>query len=258
MPTRNLDVERRYFDRLIRDQGAFDPFAPSAWETLAEIFARFAGGTHLRILDIGCGSGGSRAVYAAHAEQYVGVDLSLDALRVAKSRLRELDWWQGDASVLPCRDASFDVVAFSSVLHHLGDRRAALREASRVLRPGGSVFAFDPNLLHPPMALFRHPASPCYTSDGVSPLERPLLGRTLRDDFRAAGLTEVVQRAQSGLRYRSVAPRLLNSCLALYHAGDRLLQASGLARWMGAFLITAGRRPSVASRAAADEWSGTS
>ena len=92
-------------------------------------------------------------------------------------------WLVADATALPFAVGSFDVVAFSSVLHHVPDFPAALREAVRVLRPGGRAFAFDPNALNPAMALLRVPESPFYSASGVSPNERPLLPSMLRRSF---------------------------------------------------------------------------
>ena len=197
-----------------------------------------------RLLDVGCGTARSREVYDERVEWYVGLDLSLGALLRARQRASTLT--RGDATRLPFADGSFDVVAFSSVLHHLPDRPAALREARRVLRPGGWVFAFDPNLLHPAMALFRHPASPLYSSAGVSPDERPLLPRRLRDEFRAAGFALVAQRCQSDIPYRAVAPRLLHALLALYNRLDWLWEKSGAGRFFGTFVVTWARNPEPA------------
>lgn len=200
----------------------------------------------LRILDVGCGTGQSLRIYRERAGLYVGIDLSLGALRLAGARFGEASWMQADALRLPFRGSSFDVVAFSSVLHHIGDRRdrgTALAEARRVLSPGGWAFAFDPNLLHPAMLLFRHPRSPLYSSDGVSPDERPLLPSALRRDFAAAGFAAIGQRCQSDIPYRQVAPRGLDAMLGLYNRADWLWERIGLGRWLGTFVVTWGRRP---------------
>lgn len=197
----------------------------------------------LRILDVGCGTGRSRQIYEDRSSRYAGLDLSLASLRLARARFPGSGWLQADACRLPFGAASFDVVAFSSVLHHLADRRAALAEASRVLRPGGWVFAFDPNLLHPAMLLFRHPGSPLYRAAGVSPDERPLLPAALRRDFHQAGFAAIGQRGQSDIPYRAVAPRGLDALLPLYNRADWLWEKVGLGRWFGTFVVTWARQP---------------
>jgi demethylmenaquinone methyltransferase/2-methoxy-6-polyprenyl-1,4-benzoquinol methylase len=237
--------EARYFDRLVREEGDFNPFADRGWATLARAFAAAAGDAGLsgalRLVDVGCGTGQSQRVYAEQAGSYFGLDLSLSAVATANRRRRGR-FLQADATRLPLADQSRDVVAFSSVLHHLPDRDAALREAHRVLRPGGLVFAFDPNLLHPAMALFRHPRSPLYHPAGVSPDERPLLPRALRRDFARAGFVAVRQRCRSDIPYRNVAPAGFDRLLSLYNRLDRWWELVGLGRWLGSFVVTWGRR----------------
>jgi SAM-dependent methyltransferase len=237
------EVEARYFDHHVRERGEFDPFAARGWRTIAARFSEMVpSGRLARILDVGCGTGQSRQVYADRAARYVGMDLSFEALRLARGKAAG-SWSQADACRLPFADGSFDAVAFSSVLHHIPDFAPALAEARRVLTPRGSVFAFDPNLLHPAMALLRWPKSPFYLSEGVSPNEAPLLPSRLRREFEAAGFVEVRQRCQSGIAYREVAPRLINACLSLYNAADWALDRIGLGRWFGTFVLTSGRKP---------------
>lgn len=243
------EVEAGYFDSLVREKGEFDPFAARGWRKIAARFSemvfsrRFA-----RFLDVGCGTGQSRQVYADRAAGYVGIDLSFEALRLARGKAPGISFVQADAGRLPFADGSFDGVAFSSVLHHIPDVGPALAEALRVLAPGGSVFAFDPNLLNPAMALLRWPKSPFYLSEGVSPNEAPLLPATLRRAFGYAGFVELRQRCQSGIAYREVAPRLINACLSLYNAADWAFERVGLGRWFGTFVLTAARKPSGAQR----------
>jgi len=239
-------VEGRYFDRLLREKGEFDPFAPRGWQAIAAGFDELVpGGRFGRVLDVGCGTGQSRQVYAARTGRYVGIDLSLGTLAAARHKAPAERWTCADATRLPFADASMDLVAFSSVLHHIPDLRPALGEALRVLKPGGHAFGFDPNLLHPAMALFRWPKSPFYISEGVSPNESPLLPRTLRRAFTAAGYENVRQRCRSGIAYREVAPRVLNALLRLYNGTDRAFDAVGLGRWFGTFVLTCGQKPAA-------------
>jgi len=236
-------IEAEYFDS-VASEGEFDPFAPSGWQRIRNRFVDFVQPRYdLRVLDIGCGTGQSRQIYADYAAEYTGVDLAEGALARAREKFPGDRWQCADARELPFADASFDLVAFSSVLHHIADFETALREGLRVLVPGGSVFAFDPNLLHPAMALFRYPKSPLYSPKGVSPNEAPLLPRTLRTAFERAGFTAIQQRAQSDIAYREVAPRLLNSALRAYNLADHWFERIGLGRWFGVFVITAGKKP---------------
>ena len=237
--------EAEVFDALVAAHGDFNPFTESGWSTLKVGFENLVGpGCGLRLLDLGCGTGQSAQLYLDRSRAYVGCDLSFSSLTIARRQQRAEHWINGDATRLPFADDSFDAVCFSSILHHLpANYSDALREAVRVVRSGGFVFAFDPNVLHPAMALLRHPSSPFYDPQGVSPQERPLLPGRLRRQFRQAGLDRVRQRALAGIEYRSVALDAANRLLPAYHLADRLLAVSGLGRWFGAFALTVGRRP---------------
>lgn len=232
------------FDALAASPEGFDPFLPEGWAVLGRRFLAASPPAQGWVVDVGCGSGASRGVYSSVGGRYLGIDLSLVALDRARQHPgRRERWLRADALRLPLADGTAAVVAFSSVLHHLPDLDAALAEARRALRPGGLVFAFDPNLLHPAMALFRHPRSPFYVATGVSPDERPLAPSVLRSAFAAAGFVHIGQRGQSGIAYRAVAPRGFQRGLAIFNLVDRGFEAAGLGRWFGTFVVTWGRCP---------------
>ncbi len=93
-------------------------------------------------LDLGCGTGTAGGGLRNAGMKVVGADLSISCLRAAQRRLDAVV--QVDAAHLPFRDASFDAIVSRGCLHHLDDAPAALKEASRVLKPGGRALFMDP------------------------------------------------------------------------------------------------------------------
>jgi len=93
--------------------------------------------TEALLLDIACGGGLLAPVVAPTGHRHVGVDLSLPAL--AQARGRGVVAIRADALRLPFRDASFDVVVAGELLEHVSPMSAAVAEACRVLRPGGTL-----------------------------------------------------------------------------------------------------------------------
>ena len=95
-----------------------------------------------RVLDLGCGGGHVAFNVAPHVREVVAYDLSAEMLDVvagaAKERgLTNLKTQQGVVESLPFADASFDLVLSRYSTHHWRDFDAGLREAARVLKPGG-------------------------------------------------------------------------------------------------------------------------
>lgn len=95
-----------------------------------------------RVLEIGCGNGNLLGPLAGTCRA-VGVDLTTEMLRVARARHAAIDMLaRADATGLPFRDDSFDVVYTSRCLINVLDRRkqaSALGEILRVVKPGGTV-----------------------------------------------------------------------------------------------------------------------
>jgi SAM-dependent methyltransferase len=102
-----------------------------------------------RVLDVGCGFGGTIAsLNERHAGlQLVGVNIDARQLDRAGRWIipqngNSLEWIEADAAALPFQDATFDVVLAVECIFHF-DRPRFLREAGRVLRPGGNLTISD-------------------------------------------------------------------------------------------------------------------
>jgi ubiquinone/menaquinone biosynthesis C-methylase UbiE/DNA-binding transcriptional ArsR family regulator len=100
------------------------------------------------LLDLGTGTGRMLEFFGPDIERGLGLDLSLDMLALARERLdraglRHCTVRQGDIYDLELPKNSFDLVIVHQVLHFLDDGARAIREAARVLRPGGRLLVVD-------------------------------------------------------------------------------------------------------------------
>lgn len=101
-----------------------------------------------RLVDVGCGPGSITLDLAEYVGEVVGVDAEGDRLESAEAARRSrgadnASFVLANAYTLPFADASFDVAFAHQVLQHLADPVGGLREAARVVRPGGIVAARD-------------------------------------------------------------------------------------------------------------------
>ncbi|MEV0943291.1 methyltransferase domain-containing protein [Micromonospora wenchangensis] len=122
----------------------------AAADRLTDVVAenlRFAPGASL--VDVGCGLGTPAVRIARQADvSIVGITVSAEQVRKAGERAAgagvadRVSFQLADAMAMPFADGSFDAAyALESIIHM--DRRAALREIARVIRPGGHVVLTD-------------------------------------------------------------------------------------------------------------------
>jgi SAM-dependent methyltransferase len=95
------------------------------------------------LLDVGCSAGYMIAAASSLNLDAVGLDYS--AYVVEMCNKRGLKAVHGSLTNLPFGDQSFDIVSLKAVLEHVPDPMAGLREAARVLAPGGVIFVVVPD-----------------------------------------------------------------------------------------------------------------
>jgi ubiquinone/menaquinone biosynthesis C-methylase UbiE len=149
-----------------------------------------------RVLELGTGRRGTglrlalEVFGAARADGVERYDASVAACRQAVRDLGgRVEVQRGDATALTAADGSYDAVFGYHVLHHAEAWRDVVREAARVLRPGGRLYSCEMTARvvdsRPLRAVSRHPA------DGDRPTPDGLVAAC-----RAAGLTVVGQETR--------------------------------------------------------------
>lgn len=221
-----------------------DFFVPALFQQWGKVVADAAGTKPgERVLDVACGTGVLACAAAERVGMHgavVGLDPNEEMLVVARRKSARVEWKIGRAESLPFPDASFDRVVSQFGFMFFEDRPAALREMTRVLRPGGRLaLAVCDALDH----------SPGYAV--LAELLHRLFGREAADAFRApfglgdpkqllslcaaAGIHDAqVTRSDGTVRFRSIESLVSTERACVWTLGgllddaqfDRLLEQS--------------------------------
>jgi SAM-dependent methyltransferase len=118
---------------------AREPGHDSYWRFHRDLFFELVPEPTGRTLDLGCGEGRLARDLASLGHDVVGVDGSPAMIAAAREAAPELEFHLADAASLPFDDGSFDLVIAFMSLQDIDDLSGAIREATRVLAPGGRL-----------------------------------------------------------------------------------------------------------------------
>jgi len=139
------DKMRSFFDSVAGRLGK-DYVPGKSWKSLAEALLRLM--PPMVIADLGAGEGAFALLLAERAKKVIAVDNSAKMIEVGREQalrheVRNLEFRLGDMEEIPIDDRCVDLVFFSQSLHHALHPECALKEAWRILVPGGRVVILD-------------------------------------------------------------------------------------------------------------------
>lgn len=158
------------------------------------------------ILDIGAGTGFIYSLAESHlkaGDRFVASDLSPEMLEICRKRAKSqgfLELLVASADKLTVPNSSVDLITVNSVLHHLPDPPAFLKEAIRVLKPGGRiVIMHEPNMPFACSWIMRNIAR--LASRLAMTIDRTDSGSAIKRDY-----SHIYQAVNDGLIQRNLIP----------------------------------------------------
>lgn len=145
----------------------------------------------MQVLEIGCGTGYFTNEIVKTKAEIVAIDISPDLLEMAQKEITDenVAFRIENAYKLSFDDNTFDTAIGSSVLHHL-ELENALKELYRVLKPGGTIYFTEPNMLNPHIAIERKIPS-VRRRMGNSPDETAFFRWRLKGSLRKYGFENI-------------------------------------------------------------------
>lgn len=150
-----------------------------------------------RVVDLGAGPGVFAGALAARGCRPTLVDFAPSMLEWARGRLGDIAdaYVQADVAAVPLADGAFDAACIVQVLEYVEDPVAVLREAARLVRPGGVVLAADTDWDTMAFNLADRELGRRVTRAWASTKADPWAGRRLGGWLTAAGLAPERHRA---------------------------------------------------------------
>jgi ubiquinone/menaquinone biosynthesis C-methylase UbiE/DNA-binding transcriptional ArsR family regulator len=142
---KRTDRATEYFNQLAGKFGR--TYIPGrSWRGLAHALLRLL--PPMRVADLGAGEGTLSMLLARQARHVIAVDYSEKMVEFGSRLAREnglpnLEYRLGDIEAPPLADGEVELAVFSQALHHVPRPAVALREAFRILQPGGRVLILD-------------------------------------------------------------------------------------------------------------------
>ncbi len=205
------------------------------------VLARRLGISGGAVLSVGCGWHPGRHLFSRPRWRLTGVDANPAMVEHLLEAGEIDDGAEGRAGELGFAPASFDVVLYRLVLHHIafqGPLAPVFAEAARLLSPGGALVAIEPGLWHPVGAgLALANRAGLGTAVHGTPDDIPLSPRALMREVRAAGLEPELHAVTFG--WRRLPARAQRALHGLDSLGSRRRVAP-----LGHTLLLIGRRSS--------------
>lgn len=191
--------ESRFWDKIAEKYSRSPIKDEAAYQTKLKITREYFD-LNSRVLEFGCGTGSTAILHSPFVKHIRAIDISENMLDIARREARKenvsnISFERSDIDRFHAGDESFDVVLGLSILHLLNDRRTAIAEVHRMLKPGG-VFVSSTPCIGDTLAFMKY-VFPVGKFLRQIPLVRVFTAEELADSLIEAGF-EIERQWQPG------------------------------------------------------------
>ncbi len=146
--TQNKEAEKEFFDNAL-SESPWTTFNANGQKQIFKLFEEKVKPKKGEIaLDMGCGTGEFSEKLEQYGLQVTGMDISKKAIEYCKEKHKDrknMHFEVQDIEKTTWKEESADIIFFGGVLHHFPHREKVFKEAFRILKKEGRIFAFDPH-----------------------------------------------------------------------------------------------------------------
>jgi len=175
-PSLSIESQRQYYDEKWGESGELTPLMAERRVVILEYLKQITS-PGLKVLDLGCGTGWLDPSLADYGT-VTAIDLSTEAIRLARARWPHITWLAGNVFEVNLPNNSFDAVVSQEVLEHVNQQQAYIQKAAGCLVAGGHLILTTPNK---PVAAIEYQARvQRYGDQALQPLENLIDQHELR------------------------------------------------------------------------------
>lgn len=239
MVSQDKKWEKKFFDKMSIRLESYDVFDKEGCKRLVHFFYDLVQPKRgEKMVELGCGTGSFIGNLPDFGLDLTGVDISENSIKYAREKKKNINFFIGDIENLTFfENEFFDIVVFGGVLHHFIDFTKCVKEAHRILKIGGRVFAYEPNKRNPILWLYRDKNSPVHSVTGVTINERLLIAEEIKEVLTKVGFNKINVFATSSIIYKYARTKIAKFFLPFYNLWEKIFDKTPFSRRYGSFLI---------------------
>lgn len=199
-------------------------------------------------VDMGCGTGEFSIKLKEYGVNVIGIDISKKSIEYCREKytaINELSFEVQDIEKTTWKEGSVDIIFLGGVLHHFPKREKVFKEAYRILKKNGRLYAFDPNYHNLIIWIYRE-----LFNIKTQKTENEILvkQKDIQEELKQVGFTEINVKATSNITFdikyfKKLVPFPLYYGVYIYNGIEYAIQCSkALREKHGSFVITYARK----------------